>query len=266
MRCWRWLPVLLLGLALGNAVAQSPAIANSVVPVGLLVIQPTRLPQSLQQFEGQDVFLPIAYGTGFVVSEDGYVVTALHVVRKAQSRLPEIQASGKQLVVCLNQPVQPYECKAVELVSTDDGNDLAILKIKSQKTTETLRALPLTPERPMQDTEVWAAGYPEREAGKLVVASGRFASGNLASDNRLDGDAANNPSRTLWFATMTAESGESGAPVYLRDGSVIGMVVTRSDTQAITGFVPARHVIDLLARSGVLNQAANNPPRVVAGP
>ncbi|MBZ5600652.1 MAG: serine protease [Acidobacteriia bacterium] len=235
------------------------------MPVGLLVIQPTRLPQSLQQFEGQSVFLPIAYGTGFVVREDGYVVTALHVVRKAETRLPEIQASGKQVVVCLNTPAGSPECKEVEVVGTDERNDLALLKIKRPKGAENLRALPLTPETPTPDTEVWAAGYPERDAGRLVVASGKFAGGNLPNETLAANDVSNHD-RSLWLAEMMVENGESGGPVYLRNGSVIGVMVTRSDTQAIAGIVPAQHVIDLLVRSGVTNRSADNSRNATAGP
>ena len=267
MRFWQWLPLplLLLGMAQGTAVAQAPPAGNSILPVGLMVIQPTRLPQSLQQFEGQSVFLPIAYGTGFVVSEDGYVVTALHVVRKAESRLYEIQASGKQVVVCLNATAGSYECKQVEVVGTDERNDLAMLKIKEAKGAESLRALPLTTEKPTDDTDVWAAGYPEHEVGKLVVASGKFASGDIP-DNRLANDDLTSQDSKLWFAQMTVENGESGGPVYLRNGSVIGVMVTRSDNQAITGFVPAQHVIDLLTRSGVTNRSSDNSPKATAGP
>ena len=230
-----------------------------------MVIQPTRLPQSLQQFEGQPVFLPIAYGTGFVVREDGYVVTALHVVRKAESRLPEIQASGKQVVVCLNTPAGSPECKEVEVVGIDDRNDLALLKIKRPKGAAPLRALPLTQETPTPDTEVWAAGYPERDAGRLVVASGKFAGVNLPNDTLAANDVANHD-RSLWLAEMMVENGESGGPVYLRDGSVIGVMVTRSDTQAIAGIVPAQHVIDLLSRSGVTNRSADHSRNAAAGP
>jgi S1-C subfamily serine protease len=252
-------------MALGTAVAQAPPAGNSILPVGLMVIQPTRLPQSLQQFEGQSVFLPIAYGTGFVVSEDGYVVTALHVVRKAESRLYEIQASGKQVVVCLNATAGSYECKEVEVVGTDERNDLAVLKIKRPKDFQNLRALPLTTEKPTHDTDVWAAGYPEHQVGRLAVASGKFASWDIP-DNRFTSNDATSRDRRLWFAQMTVENGESGGPVYLRNGSVIGVMVTRSDTQAITGFVPAQHVIDLLARSGVTSRSADNSPRATTGP
>jgi S1-C subfamily serine protease len=246
---WYLLPLLVLGLALGDLVAQSPPVANSVLPVGLLVIQPTHLPQSLEQFEGQVVLLPIAYGTGFVVREDGYVVTALHVIRKAESRLSEIQASGKQIVVCVNLPGALEDCKEVEVVATDDRNDLAVLKIKRLKGAETLPALPLTSEKPTENTEVWAAGYPERERGRLVVASGRFASRGLSEDALIKDDLRTDDGK-LWFAKMTPENGASGGPVFLRNGSVIGVVVNRSDPPAMAGFVPAQHVIDLLAAAG----------------
>jgi S1-C subfamily serine protease len=230
-----------------------------------LVIQPTRLPQSLQQFEGQSIFLPIAYGTGFVVRDDGYMVTALHVVRKAESRLPEIQASGKQVVACLNAPAGAYECEEVEVVGTDDRNDLAVLKIKRPMGPESLRALSLASEKPTVDAELWAAGYPERNARKLAVASGKFFSGDVPGDASAKVDPTT-PAGKLWFAEMKVENGESGGPVYLRNGSVIGVMVTRSDTHAIAGFVPAQHVIDLLARSGVTEPSVNNPPKTTAGP
>lgn len=264
MRWRRLLPFLFVWFALGNAVSQSPPAGDSVLPVGLMVIQPTRLPQSLQQFEGQSVFLPIAYGTGFVVREDGYVVTALHVVRKAESRLSEIRASGKQVVVCLNTPGS-YECKEVEVIGTDDRNDLALLKIKRPKGAAPLRALSLTAETPTKDTEVWAAGYPERDARKLAVASGKFAGGNLPNDTLAENGVTSHD-RSLWLAEMMIENGESGGPVYLRNGSVIGVMVTRSDTQAIAGFVPAQHVIDLLSRSGVTNRSADHLRNAAAGP
>lgn len=265
MRCWKLLPLFLVGLALGDAVAQSPTVENSVLPVGLMVIQPTRLPQSLQQFEGQVVFLPIAYGTGFVVREDGYVVTALHVVRKAERRLSEIQASAKKVVVCVNLPAGPHECEEVEVIGTDELNDLAVLKMRRPKDAEILPSMPLTPEMPTEDTAVWAAGYPERDSGKLVIASGKFAGGSV-SDDRLASDDVTTRGRKLWFAQMTVENGASGGPVYLRNGSVIGVMVTRSDTQAIAGFVPAQHVIDLLTRIGVTNQTKQESRKAIAGP
>jgi S1-C subfamily serine protease len=263
MRHWMLLPALLLGLALGEAVAQSSPMGDSVLTVGLLLIQPTRLPQSLEKFEGEAVFLPVAYGTGFVVSEDGYVVTALHVIRLAESRRYEIQASSKRMVVCLNMPAQLYECKEVKVIGINEPDDLAVLKIIPLKGAEKLRALQLTSEKPKEGTEVWAAGYPGEKHGTLVVASGTFSNQGMSDDALVKDDPATHDEK-LWFARMMVENGASGGPVYLRNGSVIGVIVNRSKEQAVTGFVPAQHVIDLLARTGVTNHPTDDPRKVVA--
>ena len=243
MRCSRTLlPAILLGLTWGEATAQSTLADNSVVPVGLLVIQPTRLPPSLERFEGQDVFLPIAFGTGFVVSETGYVVTALHVINRAKAILPTIQSSAKEMVVCLGVSPEPLDCEEVMIAASDESNDLALLKIKKARLAEALRPVHLSAERPLRGTEVWAAGYSERTAGRLVVATGTFSQ---------EDEPADSPASRMWLANLVVENGDSGSPVYLHDGSVIGMVVTRSDSHTVTGFVPAQQVINLLVRNGV---------------
>jgi len=252
----RWTVILLLlsvwGLIPGDAFPQSTPVGNSVVSVGLLVIQPTSLPEPLDRFDGQNVFLPIAFGTGFVVSEDGYVVTARHVISRAERRLPNIQSAGKQMVVCLGASPEPVDCKEVKIVGTDDRNDLALLKIKRPKRAELPRALHLGSERPARGTEVWSAGYPARTGGRLVVAPGTFSSSDRSDDSVVESESAA-PTLRMWLADMAVEDGASGGPVYLQDGSVIGVVVTRSVAHTVTGFVPAQRVIDLLVRNGVAN-------------
>jgi len=241
------LPTIILGLTWGNAIAQSTLCADSVVPVGLLVIQPTHLPPSLERFEGQDVFLPIAFGTGFVVSETGYVVTALHVINRARAILPSIQSSAKEMVVCLGVSPEALDCEEVMIAARDESNDLALLKIKKARLTEALRPVHLSAERPVRGTEIWAAGYSERTGGRLVVATGTF----FQEEEPADAVESAAPASRMWLANLVVENGDSGSPVYLHDGSVIGVVVTRSDSHAVTGFVPAQHVIDLLVRNGV---------------
>jgi S1-C subfamily serine protease len=248
MRCWETLlATIILGLTWGTAIAQSTLTADSVVSVGLLVIQPTHLPPSLERFEGQDVFLPIAFGTGFVVSETGYVVTALHVIKRARAILPSIQSSAKEMVVCLGVSPEALDCEEVMIAARDESNDLALLKIKKARLTEALRPVHLSAERPVRGTEIWAAGYSERTGGRLVVATGTF----FQEDEPADPVESAAPASRMWLANLVVESGDSGSPVYLHDGSVIGVVVTRSDSHAVTGFVPAQHVIDLLVRNGV---------------
>jgi S1-C subfamily serine protease len=240
--------VLIVSLALCRAAGQPPTSEGSVLLVGIYIVQPTRLPVSFDNFGTQTVFLPVAYGTGFVVREDGYVVTARHVITRAESRLGEIHAAFKWMAVCSEGLNGSYDCKRVNVVATDDRTDLAVLKIMQPKA-KSLPTLQLTSQQPSPGTEVWVAGY---SRGRLSVRSGRFlgASGfpaEIAPEVRL----------RLWLVALTVTNGTSGGPIYLRDGSVIGVVVARSDKGPVAGFVPARHVTDLLARCGITLNSVN---------
>lgn len=248
---WRLFAILICGVALNEAVAQFCPARNSIVHVGILVVQPTRLPPPLEKYEGIS-FLPIAFGTGFNVSEDGHVVTTLHVIRRAEKLATEIPPTVKKLVVCANRPAELYDCDEARVIGVDQHHDLALLKTKGARRTATVSVMQLSPAKPLEGTLVWAAGYPGDKKGLLVVAVGRFL-GTGQTDAAVATGRSTAPDERFWFAKLAVENGDSGGPVYVQNGSVIGVVVNRSKKDAIAGFVPAQHVIDLMARSGIRN-------------
>lgn len=238
--------VLVVTLSEAVAVAQSCPGENSVVRVGMLVVQPSQLPPRLERYRGVP-FLPIAFGTGFVVSEGGQVVTTLHVIRRAEKLGSEIPVAGKKLVVCVNRPTELYECHEVGIIAVDQAHDLALLKMKNVRPTASLSAVRLSPKKPVEGTQIWAAGYPgDTRGAQLAVTTGTFLGAGYSYAARAP-STASMPGSGFWFGEMSVEGGASGAPVYLKDGSVIGVLVNRSTTHAIAGFVPAQHVIALLA-------------------
>ena len=241
--------ICVVALTVGEGTAQFYPAENSILHVGILVVQPSHLPPSLEKHRGI-AFLPVAFGTGFVVSREGHVVTTLHVIRRAEKLGSEVLVGGKKIVVCANRPARLYECDEVRIIALDEDHELALLKMKSIRRAASLSAVRISPTQPMEGTQIWAAGYPGNKGGQLTMTAGTFL-GAGQSDTALAPSNSPTSGERFWFAEMIVENGASGGPVYLQDGSVIGVVVNRSATQAIVGFVPAQHVIALMARSGI---------------
>jgi len=136
-----------------------------------------------------------ALGSGFVISEDGFIVTNNHVIEGADEIMVEF-FSGKEL--------------PAEVIGTDPNTDIALLKVDSDQ------ALPFVPFGDSQAARVgdWvmAMGNPlgqgfSASAG-IVSASGRALSGSY--DDYIQTDAAIN-------------RGNSGGPLFNMDGEVIGV-------------------------------------------
>ncbi len=136
-----------------------------------------------------------ALGSGFVISEDGFIVTNNHVIEGADEILVEF-FTGTEL--------------AAEVVGTDPTTDIALLKVQSD------RPLPFVNFGDSDGARVgdWvvAMGNPLGQgfsvSAGIVSARGRALSGSY--DDYIQTDAAIN-------------RGNSGGPLFNMDGQVIGV-------------------------------------------
>ncbi|WP_236545332.1 DegQ family serine endoprotease [Tropicimonas marinistellae] len=136
-----------------------------------------------------------ALGSGFVISEDGYIVTNNHVIEKADEITIEFY-SGEEL--------------DAEVVGTDPNTDLALLKVEAEQ------PLAFVPWGNSDEARVgdWvmAMGNPLGQgfsvSAGIVSARGRALSGSY--DDFIQTDAAIN-------------RGNSGGPLFNMDGEVIGI-------------------------------------------
>ena len=136
-----------------------------------------------------------ALGSGFVISEDGFVVTNNHVIDGADEIRVEF-FDGEELTA--------------EVVGTDPNTDIALLKV------ETEEALPFVPFGNSDEAQVgdWviAMGNPLGQgfsvSAGIVSARNRELSGRY--DDYIQTDAAIN-------------RGNSGGPLFNMDGEVIGV-------------------------------------------
>jgi len=183
-------------------------------------------------------FIRQGQGTGFVVSEDGYILTNNHVVEGADE--VTVQFGGP------NSVDAEYQAK---IIGTDPATDLALLKIN---------ATDLTPVEFADSDQVrvgqWvvAVGNPfgleSTITAGIVSAKGRSRIGITDYEDFIQTDAAINP-------------GNSGGPLVDLHGRVIGVntaIATRSGGNMGIGFaIPsnlARSIMESLRDDGVVTR------------
>lgn len=173
-------------------------------------------------------------GTGFIITEDGYIVTNYHVIEDAYKGGLTVN------VVMYDETV--YEA---EIVGFDEENDIALLKID-------------------------AAGLSAAQLGdseNLVVGQRVYAVGNALGTltytmtsgivSALDRTIATDTTDAITVFQIDAaiNSGNSGGPVYNEAGQVIGVVDAKSGSSTAEGLGFAIPISDV---AHIVNQILEN--------
>jgi S1-C subfamily serine protease len=180
-------------------------------------------------------------GTGFFVSDDGRVVTALHVVRAA------VHGDGAGLVIGIAHPLRAglrgsFTYVPATLVAEDEQADLAVLQpvlnpllgevesgvvVDGQPVTLEVTRPALGTHRPHDGVAVGVSGFPATEP-VLVTTAGVVASAWAFDPTTVPTDRpAVTAVRGYYLVDVTANPGNSGGPAYLAaTGEVIGVCVS----------------------------------------
>jgi S1-C subfamily serine protease len=179
-------------------------------------------------------------GSGFVLKEDGLIVTNYHVMNGAKSA-DVIFADGKKF-------------KVTGFRSVDTANDIALIKIDAAD--YKLAPLPLAEAAPRKGASVLAFGAPQGFSGTATegivssVRTGREIQEVLA---RISGNLLGNPYSpdSLWIQTTAPISqGNSGGPLVNADGEVVGVNTwVLNSGQSLNFAVSAKNVRALLDHS-----------------
>lgn len=142
----------------------------------------------------------VGTGTGFFVTNDGYILTCYHVVKDGQ--LFGVIANDDSLMTA-------------HLVSFDDGNDLALLKVDSASTPVNFgRQVAVRVGEP-----VFTVGFPSPDVQGYVP---KVTKGIVSSLTGLKDDV-----RVMQF-DAAIQPGNSGGPLLTEDGRVVGVVNARA--------------------------------------
>lgn len=189
------------GAAVVNiSTTQTKSESDQSFPDGLQIPEGTPFDEFLRRFFDERGFglqpkQPKSLGSGFIISEDGYVLTNHHVVAHADEIIVRLQ-DRRELVA--------------KLIGSDERSDIALLKLDADN-------LPVVTIGSEKDLEVGAwvlaigspFGFDHSVTAGIVSAKGR----SLPSDSYvpfIQTDVAINP-------------GNSGGPLFNLDGKVIGI-------------------------------------------
>lgn len=202
--------VLVTGQAMAAPQAKTPAkstvdLADTIRPSLVKITQLGR--------EGTD-----GIGSGFIVSEDGFIATNLHVIGEARRLQVEMQ-DGKV-----------HEVTAVH--GTDAHHDLALLKINAKG----LKPLPFgDSDKVRQGESVVAMGAPEGLGFSIVQ-------GVLSATREIDGN-------DMLQVAIPIEKGNSGGPLLNMKGEVLGILTLKHIKTDNLGFaMPVNALKELIAK------------------
>ncbi len=140
----------------------------------------------------------ISGGSGFLIDTKGFIITNAHVLRGTGAIV--INSEGKEF--------------NSSIVFIDEIKDLAILKINDEDYTP-VKSIPYSILKNNADLgeEIFTLGYPRNE----IV----YGMGYLSAKTGYNGDSLS------YQIQISANPGNSGAPVFNKNGDVIGVLSTR---------------------------------------
>lgn len=147
-------------------------------------------------------------GTGFFVSDQGYVLTNNHVV------------DGCRNVTVTQVGDAPVP---VQVVARDASNDLALLKSSLVP-----KAIPALAARVRVGDSIFVYGFP---LTGLLATNGNFTVGNVTAPAGLHDDTR------MVQISAPVQPGNSGGPVLDQKGNVVGVVVSKLDALTVASAI-----------------------------
>lgn len=196
---------------------------------------------TVQNFFGQTSTSAVS-GSGFIISEDGYILTNYHVIEYADK-------GGYEITVMLHDGTR-YEAS---IVGSEESNDVAVLKIDATGLT------PVTlgnSDTIMVGDEVHAVGNPLGEL-EFSMTNGHVSALDRVITTENGGDAIN-----MFQIDAAVNPGNSGGPVYDAAGAVIGVVTAKYSSTGVEGLgfaIPINDAVriaeDLITKGYVTGKA-----------
>ena len=175
-------------------------------------------------------------GSGFIISEDGYILTNYHVIEDAYQ--------SRQQVTVMTHDGTEYDA---EVVGFESDNDIAVLKIDAEG---------LDSDSLLVGDTVYAVGNP---LGELEFS---MTTGHVSAKDRTITTENNAEAISMFQVDAAVNSGNSGGPIYNDQGQVVGIVTAKYSSTGVEGIgfaIPANDArtiaSDLITKGYVTGKA-----------
>jgi len=234
-------PIFLLAIGLSGvslALPQEVGTADSLAaePVTVAVVQLLAVGPGAEDKNRE------CAATGFLVNEDGYILTNAHVVADARHCLAA--SPGTKIMAKLARPGTRAAAVSCDVVALDDLHDLALLKTERPLESERPAYVRLDPVELAEGTPVAVTGHP------AFVWHPRTLKGRVIRRGILVLSEKSQEKSSVIVLEIPLERGASGSPVFLQaGGGVVGIIERQNPARpAETVAVPIRYAIELLDR------------------
>ena len=179
--------------------------------------------------------LSLGYGTGVIISSDGYILTANHLVEDAEFVFVTLHRANEERTGFDNLRNEP-----ADVIAFSKEHDCALLKLRHPKGLD----LP-----PMDIAEGWTPT--EGELLWYIGKTTRWGRGLVTYTNTKAGNSAG-----LVGVKAHAYLGDSGGPFFTSEGKLVGILIIISSPHYATLFVPIQTVIEAVVGDLVQRLAA----------
>jgi len=157
-------------------------------------------------------------GTGFAISSNGYILTNLHVINKADS------------IYIQNSKGESFKVKTVY---SDPQYDIAILKINDANFTA-LATLPYSIKKTTSSIgeNVYTLGYPKDDAV--------LGEGYVSSKNGFIGDT------TQYQLSIPVNPGNSGGPLLDNNGNLVGVISGKDQADGAAFAIKSKYILEAM--------------------
>ena len=181
-----------------------------------------------------------ASGTCFAINKDGYLITNYHVIEGAQ----KIRIRGINKDFSNTYPAR--------IIATDEKNDLALLKVDNIS----INAIPYGIVSKIAEVgdEVFVLGYPLRAVMGDEI---KLTNGLISSRTGFKGDI------TSYQISATVQSGNSGGPLFDKNGNIIGIINSRLPVENAAYAIKTPYLLALLSSESNISVTSNGSLRTL---
>ena len=172
----------------------------------------------------------VVSGSGFVITEDGYILTNYHVVEKAVKNSLNVTVGTYDGDVCVGR-----------IVGSDEDQDLAVIKIDKDGFTPVLFGN--SDDMKVGDS-IYAVGNP------YGILEFTMTMGHISALDRQIATEETEKSLNMFQIDAAVYSGNSGGPVYNSRGRVVGVVTAKYASSGMEGIgfaIPINQVLPVVS-------------------